>query len=65
MFYKCESLEYLNIKFLKTLDAIYSDNMFKDVGKNLTVIFIPKITGEKIKTQITKNFKYIEEEYPL
>jgi len=56
MFYNCKSLEYLNINHLNTKSADYSDNMFKGIGENITIIYNPEITRSNINEQI-KNLK--------
>ena len=52
MFYGCKNLKYLNIKNLNTKQTILFNYIFKDVNKDVNVVYNPNITDETLQKEI-------------
>ena len=52
MFYECKNLKFLNISTFDTRGVLYYDEIFKDVGKDIKIIYDREMMGENIQKQI-------------
>ena len=52
MFYECKNLKFLNISTFDTRGVLYYNEIFKDVGKDIKIIYDREMMGENIQKQI-------------